>query len=87
MAKRQISSKENLPPAKHRTRFNFDVSDDDFEEYSRGFVTPATAQDTQKCVNLFQEWRRERNSHFPDEEIPENILLCGNKALLCKWLC
>ena len=31
------SSKENFPPHARR-RFNFDVSDEDFEEFTKGYV-------------------------------------------------
>ena len=45
----------------------------------------ATTQDTQKCVNLFKEWVKERNHLFSNDKVPENILFY--KMLLCKWLC
>ena len=69
------------------SRFNFDFTDNDFEEHSRSFIPVATALDTQKCLNLFQSWKKERNLQFPQDQIPDNVLLCGDKTVLCKWLC
>ena len=80
------SSKENFPPHARR-RFNFDVSDEDFEEFTKGYVPRNTMGDTQKCVRLFTEWMSERNSLFPDDLVPEDILTTKDKSLLCKWLC
>ena len=69
MAKRKQLSGNNCPPHARR-RFNFDIPDEDFEEFTRGYVPQNTMGDTQKCVRLFTEWRSERNSHFPDDLVP-----------------
>ena len=66
--------------------FDFTLDDNDFQEHTRGFVLATTAADTQKCVKLFEEWKRERNSSFPADEVPEGVLL-AEKGQLCKWLC
>ena len=76
-----------MPRAKVGSRFKFDVSNKDFEDHCHGFVPAATTQDTQKCVNLFEEWVKERNRLFSNDKVPENILFCHDKTLLCKWLC
>ena len=71
MAKRPPLSK-----GKEKSKcFDFTLDDDDFQEHTRGFVPATTAADTQKCVKLFEEWKRERNSSFPMDEVPEGLLL------------
>ena len=67
-------------------RFDFTLNDDDFKEHIRGFVPATTAADTQKCIKLFEDWKRERNSLFPADKVPEGVLL-ADKGQLCKWLC
>ena len=86
MAKRNQLTSKDLP-AKSKGRFNFDLDDNDFESYTRGYVPPNTANDTQKCVKLFAEWLSTRNAHFPENPVPENILRCHDKTEVCKWLC
>ena len=56
-------------------RFDFTYDDDDFEEHTWGFVLATTAADTQKCIKLFEDWKRERNSVFPTDKVPEGVLL------------
>ena len=67
-------------------RFEFTFDDGDFEEHTRGFVPATTAADTQKCIKLFEHRKRERNSSFPVDKVPEGVLL-ADKGQLCKWLC
>ena len=68
-------------------RFDFMLDDDDFEEeHTQGFVPVTTAADTQKCIKLFEDWKREWNSLFPADKVPEGILLT-DKGHQGKWLC
>ena len=66
--------------------FDFTLDDDDFEEHTWGFVPATTAADTEKCIKLFEDWKKERNSLFPADKVPEGVLL-ADKGQLCKWLC
>ena len=50
-------------------RFDFTLDDDDFEEHTRGFVPATTAADTQKCMKLFEDWKRKLNSLFPMDKV------------------
>ena len=88
MAKRsqqRLTSKDY--PAKSKVRFDFTLDDNDFEEFTRGYVPPNTSYDTQKCVKLFIDWRSARNALFPDNLVPDDILVSENKEEICKWLC
>ena len=79
------SSKENqvLQPSK---QFDYDMEDDDFEEPSKRFILPNTAADTRKCVCLFQEWAKDRNTRFPGEKVPDDLLLTDDHQSLSRWL-
>ena len=88
MAKRsqqRLTSKDY--PAKLKVRFDFTLDDNDFEEFTRGYVPPNTSYDTQKCVKLFIDWRSARNALFPDNLVPDDILASENKGEICIWLC
>ena len=50
-------------------RFDFTLDADDFEEHTWGFVPATTAADTQKCIKLFEDWKRELNSLFPANKV------------------
>ena len=64
MAKRfPLDAKDCPPPAKNRFNFN---SDDDFEHYKQRFIAKNTADDIQKCLRLFKEWKDKRNARFPN---------------------
>ena len=76
------SSKENFPPTKKR--FDFTVDDNDFRELNRGFVPQNTSMDTEKCVRLFETWLKERNHCFPENKVPEEILMTNDKERLSK---
>ena len=41
---------------------------------------------TQKCVQLFINWKSIRNKLFQENPVPDNILPSSNKVELCKWL-
>ena len=77
MAKRtQLSTKDH--PSQSKRRCNFDTTDEDFEEFTCGFV-PMLGH-TQKCVRHFMEWRNERNQHFRDDQVLEDILVLKDKS-------
>ena len=78
-----LDAKDSVPSAK--TRFKFDTDDADFEQYKQGFIAKNTADNTQKCLSLFNEWKKERNAVFPIDRLPQDILQGGNKVELCKW--
>ena len=66
--------------------FDLMLDDDDFEEHTRGFVPATTAAYTQKCIKFLEDWKKEQNSLFSADKVPEDVLLAG-KGQQCKWLC
>ena len=88
MAKRsQLQLKKKDSPAESKPRFDFTLDDNDFEEFTRGYVPQDTTYDTQKCVKLFNDWKSARNELFQENPVPDDILSSSNKMELCKWLC
>ena len=48
-----------------------------------------TATSTKWAVANFESWRKRRNESFaqdPDRQVPDDLLLDGDRAALCKWL-
>ena len=62
------------------------MEDDNFEELSKGFISPNTAADMRKCVHLFKEWAKDRNACFPGEKVPDDLLLTDDHQSLSHWL-
>ena len=58
------------------------MNNNDFEELKRGFVSPNTVTDTNKCLKLFRQWAEERNKTFSDQQVPLDILLTEDSGLL-----
>jgi len=86
MAKReQLSTKELTPKSKRH--FNFDLDEEDFEDFNCGYFPPNTALDTQKSGKLFSYWARTRHPHFPGNPVPDNTLSYTDKNQVCAWLC
>ena len=57
MAKRtQLSTKDH--PSQSKRQCNFDTTDENFEEFTCGFVLENTLADTQKCVRFLGRRRR-----------------------------
>ena len=50
-------------------RFDFTLDANDFEEHTWGFVLATTAADTQKCMKLFEDWKRKLNPLFPADKV------------------
>ena len=38
-------------------------------------------------MKLFEDWKKERNSLFPEDKVPEDVIVSDDKGKLCKWLC
>ena len=86
MAKLKQLSMKNLPP-KSKGRINFDLYQEDFENFKRGYVPLNTALDTQKYVKLFSDWASTRNAHFSGNPVSDNTLNSIDKTQVCAWLC
>ena len=56
-------------------------------EAKKGYVPPNTLKSTAWAVRVFEDWRKQRNAKSPSKIIPDNVLLTGDNASLCEWLC
>ena len=56
-------------------------------EAKKGHVHPNTQKSTAWAVHVFEDWRKQRNAKSLSEIIPDDVLLTGDNASLCEWLC
>ena len=77
------SRKEKIPP---QQRFHLS-SPPEVAEAKKGYVPPNTQKSTAWAVNVFEYWPKQRNAKSPSKIIPNDILLTGDNASLCEWLC
>ena len=68
-------------------RFHF-VDEVKTESLSKKIVPKNTENNTKWAVSTFLLWRDRRNVSFkePDYQVPEDLLISTDTALLCKWL-
>ena len=83
---------EGTPNAKRRKslklqrpRFNFTTAEE-VQDAQKGFVPDNTARATAWAMRVFRTWQAERNSSYPDDQCPENLLIDGNSDDICHWL-
>ena len=84
MSKRS-AKKSNSTPA-NSSRFNFSLTDDDFEELQAGYTPKTTARNNGWCVKAFNSWAEERNSAFSDSQVPADLLKGNDLVSLAEWL-
>ena len=77
------SQKEKLP---QQQRFQLSSSPE-VAKAKKGYVPPNTLKSTAWAVRVFEDWRKQRNSKCPSRIIPDDVLLAGDNASLCEWLC
>lgn len=68
-------------------RFMFEVTTDDLNKLKEGHCPANTAKNNAWALKTFEEWRIARNSKFPADPCPENILTLDNKEIVCSWFC
>ena len=83
MAKRS-AKKDCSGPAKS-SRFDFSITDDDFEDLQAGYQPKTTIRNTEWSVKLFNSWVEDRNSAFP-EKVPTDLLEGKDLSSLGNWL-
>ena len=63
------------------------VTDDNkLATISKGFVPDTTKSNTSWALRTFHSWHEWRNGIHPDDEVPEDVLTCGDAATLNRWL-
>ena len=87
-------TKPKLAPAKKKRlslnlkkRFAKPVIEDEETLAAKG-VTPANTDVANEWAVLnLMSWVDQRDLQSPDDPVPNNLLCCSEKVILCKWLC
>ena len=83
MAKRSVKN-DGSGPAKS-SRFDFNITDYDFQDLQAGYQPKTTIRNTEWFVKVFSSWVEERNSTFP-EKVPRDLLEGKDLSSLGNWL-
>ena len=62
------------------TRFKF--AKEELSELAKGLVPENTSKSIKWALNNFEAWMKARNTNYPDDPVPDNILLCSDPELL-----
>ena len=81
-----MSDSEDFQPL--RKRFKSPVKKEELEDFSKGYVPANTKKNTSWAVNIFEEWKENRNKMFSDEaeQCPMDVLETGDVGKLNFWL-
>ena len=67
-------------------RFDVLLSNEELNEYSKGFVPKNTESNTKWAVSNFEAWREWHNKSNPGDPVPADLLCLNDSILLNKWL-
>ena len=67
--------------------FTFEVMSDELNKLKEGDCPANTLKNNMWALKTFKEWRVTRNTRYPADPCPEEILVTDNKQILCEWLC
>ena len=72
---------------RQNSRFTSILTDDEAEKLSTGYTPKSTEQANKWAVDNFEEWRKWRNEHRPQDPAPPSteLLSSGDAPLLNKW--
>ena len=70
-----------------KERYDFSMSDDDFDQHRKGYCPKNTQISTDWAVRNFHQWREARNAEMPSDSCPSDILLSDCVVDLDHWLC
>lgn len=56
------------------------------EILSKPYVPQPTKANTKWAIWNFNKWMKWRNEQYPDDLVPEDILVTGSAKVLNKWL-
>ena len=54
----------------------------EFSEFAKGLVPENTNKSTKWALKNFEAWMKSRNTSYPDDQVPQDILLCSDPELL-----
>ena len=68
-------------------QFTFKVTPDELSKLKEGDCPANTLKNNVWTLKTFEEWWVRRNTRYPADPCPEEILITDNKQILCEWLC
>ena len=71
---------------KNSSRFRSPVKESEYSEAVKGVIPANTKKCTNWAVRVFESWINECSVRKPEDPIPENILQCHDKAIVCKYM-
>ena len=72
------TSKQPLLPSE---RFQFS-SEENLLELAKGFTPANTRSSTKWALNVFELWKQARNTHHPEDPVPQDLLVTCDPSLL-----
>ena len=80
---------EDFQPPKKKPRFKIPVTDQQMEEINKGYVPRNTQKNTAWGLNVFLEWKAQRNKDLlvGEEGCPDDLIDNPDPAKLNHWLC
>ena len=63
------------------------MSADELSKLKEGDCSANTLKNNMWALKLFEEWRVTRNTWYPADPCPEEILITDNRQILFEWLC
>ena len=68
-------------------QFTFKMMPDELSKLKEGDCSANILKNNVWALKTFEEWRVTRNTRYPADPCPEEILITDNKQILCEWLC
>ena len=78
--------RQPLKEIENSSRFRSPVKESEYSEAAKGVIPANTKKCTNWAVRVLESWINERRVRKPEDPIPENILQCHDKAIVCKYM-
>ena len=78
--------RQPLKEIENSSRFRSPVKESEYSEAAKGVIPANTKKCTYWAVRVFESWINERSVRKTEDPIPENILQCHDKAIVCKYM-
>ena len=76
-----VASHSSLSVQPESTRFKF-ATEEELSTFAKGLVPENTTRSTKWALNTFSAWIRERNTRYPADPVPDDILVCSEPEII-----
>jgi hypothetical protein len=76
-----ISTAATSPTSSTSKRFKF-TKEEELSEFVKGLIPENTSKSTKWALNNFEAWMKARNTNYPDDPVPDDILLSSDPKVL-----